>query len=210
MSKLTLLSTRKGRSLELLVKRIKEHQSPEALIQSPEFVPDRDTGQPREIDVGIRVNRNGNHSFIAVECRDRVSVQTVEWIEQLISKKHSIGADVLVAVTSSQFSKPARIKALKHGIILARMSSKLPAELAELASSYFVTLCYLAPCLVSVDLQLSSHLNSDIDCYRYRHSLVDSDLTLNELAQIWTTPNLVRTIPSFKVLPFVKTKNNKN
>jgi len=133
-------STRKGRNLELLVKRIREHQSPDALIRSPEFVPDKDTGQPREIDVGIRVPRDGGSVFVAVECRDRVSVQAVKWIEQLICKKQSIGADVLVAVTSSRFSKPARVKALKHGVILARMTPKLHEELAELASSFFITL----------------------------------------------------------------------
>ena len=105
MSMQKLRSTRKGRELELLVKRIKEHRSPNATICSPEYVPDKDTGQPREVDVGIRVCRNNDSVFIAVECRDRVSVQTVEWIEQLICKKQSIGADVLVAVTSSRFSK---------------------------------------------------------------------------------------------------------
>lgn len=197
MSKQPSPSTHKGRSLELLVKRIKEHQSPDASICSPEFVPDKDTGQPREVDVGIRVPRNGDSVFIAVECRDRVAVQAVEWIEQLICKKQSIGADVLVAVTSSRFSKPARVKALKHGVILARMSPKLPAELAELASSFFITLIYLAPRIISVDLQIPGHLNADLESYRYRHSFVDHELTLTELAQVWTTPNLVRTIPRF-------------
>jgi hypothetical protein len=190
-------STRKGRNLELLVKRIREHQSPDALIRSPEFVPDKDTGQPREIDVGIRVTRDDVSVFVAVECRDRVSVQAVEWIEQLICKKQSIGADVLVAVTSSRFTKPARVKALKHGVILARMTPKLPEELVELASSFFITLRYLAPRIVSVDLQIPSHLNADLEFYRYRHDLVDQKLTLAELAQVWTTPNLVRTIPRF-------------
>lgn len=190
-------SKRKGRELELLVKRIKEHQSPDAMIRSPEFVLDKDTGHPREVDVGIRVPRNGNSVFIAVECRDRVSVQAVEWIEQLICKKQSIEADVLVAVTSSRFSKPARIKALKHGVILAQMTSKLSAELAELASSFFITFRYLAPRIVSVDLHLPGHLDAALDDYRYRHSSVDHNLTLIELAQEWTTPNLVRTIPRF-------------
>lgn len=188
---------RKGRELELLVKRIREHQLPDAAIHSPEFIPDVDTGHPREVDVGIRVARNGNSVFIAVECRDRGSVQAVEWIKQLICKKQSINANVLVAVTSSRFSKPARIKALKHGVILARMTPKLPAELAELASSFFITLRYLAPRIVSVDLQMPEHLNADLDDYRYRHILVDHDLTLAELAQVWTNPNLVCSIPRY-------------
>ena len=189
--------SRKGRALELLVKRIKEHQLPDATICSPEFVPDKDTKQPREVDIGIRTSHHGNPIFIAIECRDRGAVQTVEWIEQLICKKQSVGANVLVAITSSHFSQPARIKALKHGIILARMSPKLPADLASLASSFFVTLRYLAPRIVSVDLQIPSQLDADLESYSYRHHLIDKDLTLTELAHVWTTPNLVRTIPRF-------------
>jgi hypothetical protein len=77
------------------------------------------------------------------------------------------------------------------------MSPKLPAELAELASSFFVTLRYLAPRIVSVDLLIPDHLNADLESYRYRHALVDHELNLTELAQVWTTPNLVRTIPRF-------------
>jgi hypothetical protein len=190
-------SPRKGRSLELLVKRIKEHQSPEAKVSSPELVSDVDTGQWREVDIGIRVPRDDGSVFIAIECRDRAADQGVEWIEQLISKKQSIGADVLVAVTSSKFSKPARVKALKHGVILARMTRKLPEELGQLAASFFITLSYLAPIIVTVDLKLPVHLTEDLDSYKYKHKGVDRELLLLELAQIWTTPNLVRTIPQF-------------
>lgn len=197
VSKTPVRKPRKGRSLELLVQRIKEHQSPDATIRSPEFVPDRDTGQPREVDVGIRVHRNGASMFIAVECRDRASVQAVEWVEQLISKKQSIGADILVAVSSSRFSKPARVKALKHGVILARMTPKLPEELVQLAASFIVTLRYLAPRIVTVDLQIPENLADDLESYQYRHTMFDHSLTLIELAQVWTTPNLVRTIPRF-------------
>lgn len=197
MSKPQSRSPRKGRSLELLVKRIKEHQLPDATICSPEFVADKDTGQPREVDVGIRLPRNDSSVFVAIECRDRGAVEAVDWIEQLISKKQSISADVLIAVTSSRFSKPARIKALRHGVILARMTGKLPEEIAQLASSFFITLRYLAPRIVSVDLQIPSHLNADLESYTYRHALSDHELTLIEVAQIWTTPSLVRTIPRF-------------
>ncbi len=185
---------RKGRSLELLVARIKQHQVPEATVHSPDRVPDRDTGQSREVDVGIHVPRNGGTTFIAIECRDRKAVQNVEWVEQLICKKQSIGADVLVAVTSSRFFRPARIKALKHGVILARMTKKLPEEIGELAKSFFITFQFVAPRILGVDLQLPSHLIEDLDAYRYRHLLVSRELTLIELAQVWSTPNLIRTI----------------
>ncbi len=140
---------------------------PEATVRSPDFVPDRDTGQSREVDVGIHVPRNGGSTFIAIECRDRKAVQNVEWVEQLICKKQSIGADVLVAITSSRFYRPARIKALKHGVILARMTSKLPEEIGELAKSFFITFQFVAPRILEVDLQLPSHLIEDPDAYRY-------------------------------------------
>jgi restriction endonuclease len=184
----------KGRSLELLVARIKEHQLPDATVRSPDFVPDRDTGQRREVDVGIHVTRDGGSTFIAIECRNRKAVQHVEWVEQLICKKQSIGADVLIAVTSSRFYRPARVKALKHGVILARMTSKLPAEIVELAESFFITFLFVAPRIMAVDLQLPSHLTADLEGYRYRHLLVSQDLTLSELAQMWSTPNLIRTV----------------
>lgn len=83
-----LQKPRQGRNLELLVKRIKEHVSPDAKVLSPEFVPDRDTGQLREVDIGIHIPENGGSIFIAIECRDRGAIQAVEWIEQLISKKN--------------------------------------------------------------------------------------------------------------------------
>jgi hypothetical protein len=160
-------------------------------------VPDRDTGQSREVDVGIQLSQDSGSTFIAVECRDRASIQAVEWVEQLICKKHSIGADVLVAVTSSRFSKPARIKALKHGVILAHMTKKLPHEIVELATSFFLTIKYLAPRIIMVDINVPSHLTGDLETYRYRHKHVDRELSLIELAQVWTTPNLVRTIPRY-------------
>lgn len=197
MSRKPARKAHRGRALELLVKRIKEHQLPDATIRSPEFVPDKDTSQPREVDIGIRMLSHGDPIFIAIECRDRGALQAVEWVEQLICKKQSVGANVLVAITSSRFSKPARIKALKHGVILAQMSPKLPADLASLVSSFFVTLRYLAPRIVSVDVQIPSQLDADVETYSYRHNLINKDLTLTDLAQVWTTPSLVRTIPRF-------------
>ncbi len=188
---------RKGKEFELLVKRIKEHQSPDAVVVSPEFVPDVDTGQQREVDVSIRLKRNNEPIFIAIECRDRASNQSVEWIEQLICKKSSINADVLVAITSSRFTGPARVKALKHGVILAEMSAKLPEELSDIASSLFVMLRYLAPKICGIDICMPSGLNDDLESYTYRHDLIDEDLSLIELASVITTPNLVRTIPTF-------------
>jgi hypothetical protein len=194
MSRATHRSTRKGRDLELLVARIKEHQLPGAVVRSPDLVLDRDTGEKREVDVGIHIPREGGEIFIAIECRDRKAVQHVEWVEQLICKKQSIGADTLVAVTSSRFYRPARVKALKHGVILTRMTSRLPSEVGQLAGSFFVTFQFVSPHILRVDLKLPSHLVDDYETYTYRHSLLDRDLKLEELADVWSSPNLIRTV----------------
>lgn len=195
MPKNKSLSPRKGRGLELLVKRIKEHQSPGTIVRSPVYVADIDTGQQREVDIGVHVPKDGGVTFIAIECRDRGTTQDVEWIEQLISKKNSIGADVLVAITSSNFTKPARVKALKHGVILGEMTRKLPEMIAQLATSILMKLRYLCPRILQVDLQIPPHINNDLDSYKYKHKLVEQPLSLYELAQVWSNPNLIRTIP---------------
>lgn len=120
---------RQGRELELLVSKIKALKLPEATIQSPEYVPDVDTGESREIDVGIRIKTDNGEIFIAVECRDRTAKQDVQWVEQLISKKESVGADLLLAVSSSSFSYPAVVKAMKRGVALRDIKYFDPDEL---------------------------------------------------------------------------------
>jgi len=196
MSQISTPTPAPGRSLELLVKRIKEHQSPEAIVCSPDFIPDRDTGQLREVDIGVHLPSEGGEIFIAIECRDRKATQSVEWVEQLISKKQSVGADVLIAVTASEFYRPARIKALKNGILLARLSAKLPKEVAELAHSWFIKVRYLAPWVMNVELDIPAFTPVNDDSL-FRHNLVDRLLTLQELGKVWANPNFVRSLPKY-------------
>lgn len=108
---------RQGKNLELIIEKIKNLLIPGATIKSPEYVNDIDTGTQREVDVGIRFNTEQGSVFVAVECRDR-GVQDIQWIEQLIAKKESIQADILIAVVTSNFTKPAKVKAFKKGIYI--------------------------------------------------------------------------------------------
>lgn len=109
---------RQGKNLELLLEKISDLIIPGATIKSPEYVNDIDTGTLREVDVGIRLNTEKGSVFIAIECRDRGGVQDIQWIEQLISKKQSIQADILIAVVTSDFTRPAKVKAFKKGIYI--------------------------------------------------------------------------------------------
>ena len=74
------------------------------------------------------------------------------------------------------------------------MSTTLPEDIGQLAKSFFITICYLAPKIIAVDLQIPNNLTEDLESYRYRHKAFDHELSLIELAQVWTTPNLIRTI----------------
>jgi hypothetical protein len=191
-----LPSPRRGRSLELLVKRIKEHQSPGSIVRSPDFVKDVDTQELREIDIGVHVPIQGGELFIAIECRDRKAKQSVEWVEQLIAKKESVRADVLIAITASDFFRPARIKALKKGVLLARLSQKLPAEIAAISESWFITIRYLAPKILQVQLEFDLLVPYNDDSL-FKHISFDQPLTLQQLAEVWVSPNLIRSLPRY-------------
>jgi Restriction endonuclease len=131
---------RQGRDLEDLVSRIKDLLHGDAMIDSPFTVLDVDTGSPREVDVGVRFDREGTEVFIAVECRDRSGAEDVTWIEQLISKKQSIAADLIIAVTSDRFTRPALMKAAKHGVVVRQLNESLAAEIQAVSREAYVEL----------------------------------------------------------------------
>jgi len=79
------------RQFEKLVALIESHLSPRgAIIKSPDYIPDRITGQLREIDASIRYQVGSVPILITIECRDRTSEEDVIWIEQLVSKRDGI------------------------------------------------------------------------------------------------------------------------
>jgi hypothetical protein len=77
----------------------------------------------RQIDVTLR--RKG--ALTLVECRLRKAPQDVQWIECLIGRRISLGAQSVIAVSSSGFTSGALAKARQYGIIardLERLTSK--------------------------------------------------------------------------------------
>lgn len=102
---------RAGRTLELLVARLEGLFGPLADVKSPDFFPDRVTGQQREVDVSVTMELGSELTVVVFECRDRRDRQDVTWIEQLATKARDIEVDRVVAVSSSGFSEPAVTKA---------------------------------------------------------------------------------------------------
>lgn len=139
--------SRQGRELELVLEKLHQTIDRDAYkIESPCFVKDLDTGKEREIDVGIwKKGEEGENLLFTVECRDRGAVQDVTWVEQLITKKESVGAIVSYVVTSSSFTKPAQVKASKRGVILRRIENFDSTELEGLLKENFLEIHSIEP-----------------------------------------------------------------
>ena len=109
--------TPEWRQFEKLIARIEHAMAPKgAVVTSPDRIPDKVTGELREVDASIRYKVGTCPVLITIECRDRTSIEDVRWIEQLAEKQRGIGASITVAVSSSGFSEPAIKKAAAVGI----------------------------------------------------------------------------------------------
>ena len=113
------MTTPAWRSFEMLVSRIEHALAGEQVtVKSPDFIPCVTTGTSREVDVSIRTRVGSADILVTVECRDRVAVQDVTWIEQLAAKRKNIGAAKTIAVAASGFSAEATRIAHENGIDL--------------------------------------------------------------------------------------------
>ncbi|MDF2636059.1 MAG: hypothetical protein K0R78_2933 [Pelosinus sp.] len=167
-----------------------------ATIKSPEYVMDRDTGTRREVDISIRRKVDQGEIFIAIECRDRGHVQDIIWVEQLIMKKQSVGADVLIAVTSTSFTEPARIKANKHGIILRNVEMISGDDIELLANSTYVELHSITGELKSINLAIdNAHTLGDyltaLEYCRYYIGETGECLNFDQFVQSFFNQNLL-------------------
>jgi hypothetical protein len=86
----------------------------EAEVTWNDHVTDPDN-PPQQRQVDITVKKDGKVTHI--ECRDHQAPQDVQWIEELIGRRTSLGADVIVAVSSSGFTAGALKKAQRYDII---------------------------------------------------------------------------------------------
>lgn len=123
----------KSREFEQLIARI--HRALEdsgSLVQWNERVTDPiDEGGTRQIDVTIR--RDGWVTF--VECRIHKRPQDVGWIEQLHGRKESLGANSIIAVSSSGFTEKAQKYAAYFGILLRDLNELSEAEVKAWGTS---------------------------------------------------------------------------
>src|SRR6185437_3602487 len=120
------------KDFERLVARIEEAMAPMgATVKSPDRIIDKETGQSREVDAAIRYTVGTVPVLITIESRDRVAIQDVTWIEQLIAKRHSVGAAITVAVSSKGFTGPAVNKAAAAGIQIRTLTEATADEFVQ-------------------------------------------------------------------------------
>jgi len=113
-----------GRSLEALVASIERvlAGNDKVTVDSPKFLPDRITNEPREHDVVITLAGSHHKSLIAIECRDRSRKVTVNDVESFGSKCQDTGIDQGIIVSRKGFSKTALAKSQNRGIKCLRLS----------------------------------------------------------------------------------------
>lgn len=118
------------REFERLIARIEGDAGPRGLIvKSPDRLRCKLTGRLREVDASIRAKVGTTEMLLTIECRRRSKLQDVTWIEQLATKKSSIGADRTIAVSVSGFSAEAQIAASHAGISLRKISDLTVADI---------------------------------------------------------------------------------
>mgnify|MGYP001572110292 CR=1 FL=1 len=122
-----MASRAESRQFELLVARIEEAASPRgATVRSPDRIRDSTSEQMREVDATIRFTVGTTPILILIECRKRGRTEDVRWIEELATKRDSLRADKVIAVSAAAFSAPA-VRAAKHHRIEVRTLAEVSA-----------------------------------------------------------------------------------
>lgn len=133
--------TKESEKFERKIERIyRLLKGSEATVTWNDKIPDPDNpSQLRQIDITIKKD----NWLTLVECRLHKKKQDVKWIEELIGRRQSLKADLVVAVSSSGFTKGAIQKAKTHNIVLRDILSledeeiKLWEDKIELIIKYY-------------------------------------------------------------------------
>lgn len=137
------------REFERLVARIEADAGPRGMtVTSPDRIRCKTTGRLREVDASIRSQTGTVEMLVTIECRRRANIQDVTWIEQLVTKKHAIGADHTIAVSASGFSENAQKIADQNGISLRKISEVGIEDINSLLRLDFVVFWHKA-CAIS-------------------------------------------------------------
>ncbi|HEY8248550.1 MAG TPA: restriction endonuclease [Hyphomicrobium sp.] len=163
------------REFERLIARIEADAGPQGIVvTSPDRLRCKSTGRMREVDASIRAKVGTAEMLVTIECRRHRKTQDVTWIEQLATKKASIGADQTIAVSVSGFSPEAHTVASHVGISLRKYSEITTAEINSALKLDFVLFWHKICAIAQVDIRKFRTLDWNVP------SPQDVDFTLPE------------------------------
>jgi hypothetical protein len=127
-------------ALERQVHRIHELlEDSNAEVTWNDHVRDPDNpSQSRQIDVTIR----SRGRLTIVECRLSRARQNVKWIEELMGRRQSLGADTVIAVAAAGFTLGAQRKAARYGVLLRDLYQLTEDEITTWGRQVALTLYY--------------------------------------------------------------------
>ncbi|SEH03447.1 Restriction endonuclease [Nonomuraea solani] len=106
----------RSNDFQAVVYFVKAHLDPDVVVTESAGLPDRTTGETREVDVLLAAQVAGHRIRIGVECRDRGRKADVSWVEEMHGKHADVPTDRLVLVSASGFTKAAASKARHYNI----------------------------------------------------------------------------------------------
>jgi Restriction endonuclease len=116
---------------------------------------------PRTRQIDVTLKRNG--ALTLVECRLHKAPQDVQWIECLTGRRISLGAQSVIAVSSSGFTAGALAKARQYGIITRDLKRLTDKEVEGWGNRIDLTLHYYQYSDLKVSLGFSPESAPNID-----------------------------------------------
>lgn len=95
---------------------IHRHMAREATVEESALLPERRTGDLREVDAVIRAKTAGYDVIVSVEANARSRPAPVGWLEETIKKHEDLPTNQLVLASQAGFTKKARRSAEAHGV----------------------------------------------------------------------------------------------
>jgi len=102
---------RRSNLLQRTVKLIEEAKGGFLTIDESALLPDKETGEKREVDIILKGTLNSHPITVSFEVVDRSRKIDSGWVEQMLRKHQTLPTDKLILVSGSGFTKPARKKA---------------------------------------------------------------------------------------------------
>jgi hypothetical protein len=82
-----------------------------AIVEESAMLPERGTGDLREVDILISLDEGQHRVRIGIECQNKSRPATKQWVEAIAKKHEELGINKTVLISSSGFYAAARRKA---------------------------------------------------------------------------------------------------